>query len=153
MITATGESEQLRQAVNSLRSDAPLAVVNEGLFPYLSTAELQAVAHNIRDLLLEFSGFWITPDFSIRSEVTQVSDQQREFRRIVSAATERGMYNNTFESLDELEAFFSKVGFKAVVSNPLEDAPEPVSMGVLGLPSALLERLRSGLRLWVLTPA
>ena len=147
------EMSQLREGVKTLRRDAPVAVVNEGLFPYLSTVELQAVAHNIRDLLLEFSGFWITPDFSIRGEVTQVSDQQREFRRIVSAATERGMYNNTFESLDELEAFFSKVGFKAVVSNPLEDAPEPVSMGVLGLPSALLERLRSGLRLWVLTPA
>jgi O-methyltransferase involved in polyketide biosynthesis len=147
------EMSQLREAVKTLRPDAPLAVVNEGLFPYLSPAEMQDVARNIRDLLLEFSGCWITPDFSIRGEVTQVSEQQREFRRIVSAATDRSMYDNAFDSLDQLEAFLGRVGFKAVVSNPLDDVPEPVSMRVLGLPSSLLAPLRSSLRLWVLTPA
>ncbi len=146
------EMSQLREAVKTLRPDAPLAVVNEGLFPYLSSAEMQDVARNIHDLLLEFSGCWITPDFSIRSEVTQVPEQQREFRRIVSAATDRSMYNNAFESLDQLETFLGRVGFKAVVSNPLDDVPEPVSMRVLGLPPSLLAPLRSSLRLWVLIP-
>ncbi len=147
------EMSQLREAVKTLHPDEPLAVVNEGLFPYLSPAEMQAVARNIRDLLREFSGCWITPDFSIRGEVTQVSEQQRKFRRIVSAATDRSMYNNAFDSLDQLEAFLGSVGFKAVVSNALEDVPEPVSMRVLGLPPSLLAPLRSSLRLWVLTPA
>ncbi|HEX9076860.1 MAG TPA: class I SAM-dependent methyltransferase [Anaerolineae bacterium] len=147
------EISQLREAVKTLRPDAPLAVVNEGLFPYLSPSEMQDVARNIRDLLLEFGGCWITPDFSIRGEVTQVSERQREFRRIVSAATDRSMYNNAFDSLDRLEAFLGRVGFKAVVSNQLDDVPEAVSMRVLGLPSSLLAPLRSSLRLWVLTPA
>ena len=44
------EMSQLREAVESLRPDAPLAVVNEGLFPYLSPAEMRDVARNIRDL-------------------------------------------------------------------------------------------------------
>jgi O-methyltransferase involved in polyketide biosynthesis len=143
---------QLREAVKTLRPDAPLAVVNEGLFPYLCPAEMQDVACNIRNLLLEFSGCWITPDFSIRCEVTQVSEQQCEFRCIVSAATDRSMYSNAFDSLDQLEALLGRVGFKAVVSNPLDDVPEPISMRVLGLPSLLLAPLRSSLRLWVLTP-
>jgi O-methyltransferase involved in polyketide biosynthesis len=147
------EMSQLREAVKSLRPDAPLAVVNEGLFPYLSPAEMEEVSRNIRDLLLEFGGCWITPDFSIRGEVTHVSDQQREFRRIVAAATDRSMYNNAFDSLDQLEAFLGRMGFEAVVSNPLDDVPEPVSMRVLGLPSSLLASLRSSARLWVLTPA
>ncbi len=147
------EMSQLRQAVKTLRRDAPLAVVNGGLFPYLSRAEMQDVARNIRDLLLEFGGCWITPDFSIRSEVTQVSDQQRKFRRIVSAATDRRMYDNAFDSLGGLAAFLDRVGFKAAVSNPLDDLPEPVSMRVLGLPASLLAPLHSSLRLWVLTPA
>jgi hypothetical protein len=63
------------------------------------------------------------------------------------------MYSNSFDSLDQLEAFLGRVGFKAVVSNALDDVPEPVSMRVLGLPSSLLASLRSSLRLWVLTPA
>ncbi len=147
------EMSQLREGVKTLRPDAPLAVVNEGLFPYLSPVEMQDVARNIRELLLEFNGCWITPDFSIRGEVTEVSEQQRKFRRIVSAATDRPMYSNAFDSLDELETFLGRVGFKAVVSNALGDVPEPVSMRVLGLPSSLLTPLRSGFRLWVLIPA
>ncbi len=147
------EMSQLREAVKALRPHAPLAVVNEGLFPYLSPAEMQAVAHNIHELLIEFGGCWITPDLSIKAEVARVSEQQRKFRLIVSAATERNMYNNAFESLDQLEAFFDKLGFKAVVSNPLDDVPEPVSIRVLGLPASLLDSLRSSLRLWVLTLA
>jgi O-methyltransferase involved in polyketide biosynthesis len=147
------EKSQLHEAVGTLHPDAPLAVVNEGLFPYLSPAEMQTVTRNIHDLLLEFSGCWITPDFSIRGEVAHVSEQQREFRRIVSAATGRNMYNNAFDSLDQLEAFLARAGFKTVVSNPLDDLPEPISMRVLGLPSSLLASMRSSLRLWVLTPA
>ncbi len=147
------EMSQLREAVKPLRPDAPLAVVNEGLFPYLSPAEMQSVVRNIHDLLLEFGGCWITPDFAIRGEVTQVSEQQRKFRRIVSAATDRSMYNNTFDSLDELEAFIGRVGFNAVASEALNDVPDLVSMRVLGLPASLLAPLRSSLRLWVLTPA
>ena len=147
------EMSQLRQAVMTLRPDGPLAIVNEGLFPYLSSAEMETVARNIRELLLEFGGYWITPDFSIRGEVTQVSEQQRKFRQIVTAATDRNMYNNAFDSLHQLEAFLGRMGFNAVVSNPLDDMPEPVSISVLGLSSSLLAPLRSSLRLWVLTPA
>lgn len=147
------EMSQLRAAVKTLRPDAPLAVVHEGLFPYLSSAEMQDVARNIHDLLREFGGCWITPDFSIRGEVTQVSEQQRQFRRIVTAATERSMYNNAFDSLEALEAFLGETGFKAVATSALEDVPEPVSMRVLGLPPTLLEPLRTSLRMWVLAPA
>lgn len=123
------------------------------MFPYLSPAEMQTVARNIRELLLEFGGCWITTDFSIRAEVTQESEQQREFRRIVSAATERSMYNNAFDSLDQLEAFFGRAGYGAVVSDALHDVPEVVSIRVLGLPASLLAPLWPSLRLWVLTPA
>ncbi len=147
------DMSQLRAAVKTLRPGSPLAVVNEGLFPYLSPAELQDVSRNIHDLLLEFGGCWITTDFSIRAEVTRVSEQQRKFRRIVSAATERSMHDSAFDSLDQLETFLDSVGFKAAASNALDDVPDPVSMRVLGLSASLLASLRSSLRLWVLTPA
>lgn len=94
------EMNQLREAVKTVRRNAPLPVVSEGLFPYLSPAETYDVARNIRDLLLEFGGCWITTDFSIRGEVTQVSEQQRAFRRNDSAASERSMHNHAFDSLD-----------------------------------------------------
>jgi O-methyltransferase involved in polyketide biosynthesis len=144
------EMSQLREAAATLRPGEPLAVVSEGLFLYLSAAEMQGVTRNIGELLREFGGCWITPDFSIRGEVTQVSEQQRKFRRIVTAATDRSMYDNAFDSLDQLEAWLRGMGFEAAASNALEDVPEPVSMVTLGLPASLLAPLRSSLRLWVL---
>jgi O-methyltransferase involved in polyketide biosynthesis len=143
---------QVLRAVMTLHRGAPLAVVNEGLFPYLSPDEMHTVARNIRQMLLEFGGCWITPDFSIRSEVTQVTEQQRRFRRIVSAATDRRMYDSAFDSLDQIQGFLSAVGLHAELSRPFDAVPNPVSIGVLGLPSSVLEPLRSSLRLWVLTP-
>lgn len=61
------------------------------------------------------------------------------------------MYNNAFDSLDQLEAFIGRVGFQEGMANALEDVPEPVSLRVLGLPSSLLASLRSSLPLWMLT--
>ncbi len=142
---------QLQEAVKRLGRDQPLVVVSEGLFPYLSRDEMRTVASNIRELLAEFQGSWITTDFSIKEEVNQVSEQQRKFRRIVSAATEHQMYNNTFDSVARLMAFLSEMGLSATVHNAVDEAGEIVSLRTLHLPAALLDPLKSSLRLWVLT--
>ena len=60
------DRSQLRSAAKGFRRDQPIAVVNEGLLLYLSATEMVAVARNIRDLLIEFDGVWITPDFSLK---------------------------------------------------------------------------------------
>ncbi len=145
------ERSQLQEAVKRLDRDQPLVVVTEGLFPYLSPDEMRAVVGNIRDLLAEFKGSWITTDFSIKDEVNQVSEQQRNFRRIVDAATGHKMYNNAFDSLEQLMAFLSEMGLEAAVHNPLDESGEIVSLGRLHLPAALLDPLKASLRLWVLS--
>ncbi len=142
---------QLQAAVKRLHTDQPLVVVSEGLFPYLSPDEMRTVVINIRELLAEFQGSWITTDFSIKEEVNQASEQQRKFRRIVSAATEHQMYNNTFDSLAQLMTFLSEMGLSAMVHNAVDEAGEIVSLRTLHLPAALLDPLKSSLRLWVLT--
>jgi len=125
--------------------------VNEGLFPYLSPDEMRAVMGNIRELLAEFQGSWITPDFSIKDEVNQVSEQQRNFRRIVAAATEHQMYNNAFDSLEQLSAFLNGMGLSAAVHNPLDEIGEIVSLRRLHLPAVQLDPIKASLRLWVLS--
>jgi O-methyltransferase involved in polyketide biosynthesis len=126
-------------------------VVNEGLFPYLSPDEIRAVVGNIRDLLAEFKGSCITPDFSIKEEVNQVSEQQQKFRRIVAAATEHPMYNNAFDSLEQLTAFLNEMGLSAEIHNPLDEIGEIVSLRRLHLPAGLLNPIKASLRLWVLS--
>ncbi len=145
------DRSQLQEAVKGLNRDQPLVVVSEGLFPYLSLGEMRAVVGNIRELLAEFQGNWITPDFSIKDEVNRVSEQQRHFRRIVAAATEHQMYNNAFDSLEQLTAFLSEMGLSATVHNPVDEIGEIVSLRTLHLPAELLEPIKTSLRLWVLS--
>jgi O-methyltransferase involved in polyketide biosynthesis len=144
------DREQLQAAVKGLDRDQPMVVVSEGLFPYLSRDEMRTVVGNIRGLLEEFKGSWITTDFSIREEVNQVSEQQRKFRRIVAAATEHKMYNNAFDSLEQLMAFLDGMRLSAEIRNPLDEIGEIVSIRRLHLPEGLLDPLRASLRLWVL---
>ncbi len=144
---------QLQAAVERLDRDQPLVVVNEGLFPYLSPDEMRTVVGNIRELLAEFHGTWITTDFSVKEEVNQVSEQQRNFRRIVAAATDRPMHNNAFDSLEQLTTFLREMGLSAAIYNAVDEAGEIVSLGRLHLPAALLDPIKVSLRLWVLTAA
>ena len=145
------DRSQLQEAVKGLNRDQSLVVVNEGLFPYLSRDEMRAVVGNIRELLAEFKGLWITPDFSIKDEVEQVSEQQRNFRRIVAAATEHKMYDNAFDSLEQLMAFLREMGLSAAFHKAVDETGEIVSLHRLHLSAALLDPIKASLRLWVLS--
>jgi O-methyltransferase involved in polyketide biosynthesis len=142
--------QQLHEAAQFFDSAQPIAVVNEGLFPYLSSEEMEQVAQNVRDLLAEFGGVWITPDFSFKEEVTEISEQQRRFRAVVEAATERRMYNNAFANEEDLLRFFERMGLRSRVLNAVDEAPDIVSMETLKLPQRILERAKPRLRLWIL---
>lgn len=152
LVTADAlDPSQLRSAARNFRRDRPITVVNEGLLLYLSATEMAAVARNIRDLLMEFDGVWITPDFSLKQDVKDVSEQQRRFRRVVTAATERTMYNHAFDSNEQLLAFFDGLGLQPRVVNQVDEAPNVVSLDVLKLPHEVLDTAKSKLRLWVLS--
>ena len=142
----------LQLAVQSLRHDQPIAVVNEGLFQYLSAGEMETVARNVHALLADFGGVWITPDFSLKEDIGDVSEQQRRFRAIVASATDRRMYNNAFDNQQQLQSFFDRLGLRARILNQVDVAPDIVCMGRLGLPHEILEQARPRLKLWILEP-
>jgi O-methyltransferase involved in polyketide biosynthesis len=145
------DRDQLRAAVAPFRRDLPIAVVNEGLFQYLNASELETVAGNIRELLAQYGGVWITPDFSLREDARDVSEQQRRFRAIVAAATDRKLYSHTFDDDAQLQAFFDRLRLRAQVLNQLDVAPGVTCMEALKLPQQLLEQAKPRLRLWVLS--
>jgi O-methyltransferase involved in polyketide biosynthesis len=152
LLTANAlDEQQLRRAAQHLRSDEPVAVVNEGLFQYLSADEMEAVARNVRGLIADYGGVWITPDFSLRSDVTEVTEQQRRFRAVVAAATDRAMYNNAFGNGEQLDAFLDRLGLRARALNQVDEAPDIVSIEALHLSRLEFERSKPRLRLWVLS--
>ena len=144
------DHHQLQTAVKPFRHHQPIAVVHEGLLPYLSAREMATVARNIRDLLVEFGGVWITPDFSLKEEARHTSDQQRRFRALVAAATDRTLYDNAFDNNEQLLTFFDSLGLYAQVLNQVEETPNIVSLDALKLPHQILDQAKSRLRLWML---
>ena len=143
--------DDLQAAAKNFQPGQPLLIVHEGLLQYLSSSETEQVAGNIHELLGQFGGAWITPDFSFKADAAAISDQQRHFQRIVAEATDRTLYNNAFENAEHLREYFRGLGFQVEVFSQLYLAPNLVSPDRLRLPPELLDELRPRLRIWSLT--
>ncbi len=55
--------DDVDKAAELLRPGEPVAIVHEGILPYLSADEKHVAASNIARLLRRFGGVWLTPDF------------------------------------------------------------------------------------------
>jgi O-methyltransferase involved in polyketide biosynthesis len=144
------DRDQLQSAANYFKSGQRLLIVHEGLLQYFTASETERVARNIHELLSKFGGIWITPDFSLKSDSDNISDQQRHFRSVLNETTHRTIFNNAFDSVEHLREYFRSLGFKVEVFNQLYLAPELSSVARLGLKPELIDELRPRLRLWSL---
>ncbi|HEY9683735.1 MAG TPA: class I SAM-dependent methyltransferase [Oculatellaceae cyanobacterium] len=144
---------ELQEAVRQLDKNLPLIVVHEGLVQYFSKEERELLAKNIRALLAEFAGgCWITPDFSFRAEVDNVSAARQQLRQAVMGVTARTLYESAFEGEEGLQQFFIDSGFQGELHYQVDETPNFTSLEKWQLPPAILEKLKKRLRLWVLKP-
>jgi O-methyltransferase involved in polyketide biosynthesis len=146
--------EQLRVAARGLDPRQPLLVLCEGLMGYLTRAETERVATNIRALLGDHrGGSWIVPDFTFVAEIRNLPPERLRLRTAVTGITQRQLDASAFEDHDDLVSFFGGIGFDTRVSSQIDETPSFASLASLGLPASLLDRLRPVLRVWVMTPA
>lgn len=98
---------ELQEICNSF-PEGPIAIVNEGLLMYLNRQEKEQLCRNIREVLKQRGGHWITADVYIRKagekplplpELTKTFFEQHHIEE------------NKFESFEEAEAFFTEMGF------------------------------------------
>jgi O-methyltransferase involved in polyketide biosynthesis len=145
--------EQVRAAVGGLDRGAPLTVLCEGLIGYLTREETECVASNVRALLATFGGgCWICPDFSFRTEVGSLPPERVRLREAVTGVTQRQLDASAFEDAGDLTAFLARVGFDVQVRSQIDETPALSSISALGLSPTWAERMRSVLRVWVMTP-
>lgn len=89
--------------------DGEIAIVNEGLLVYLGMDEKKKLCHNIRTVLQNRGGYWITADIYIKSEKKipelRVNDKLDQFFK------EHNIEQNKFNNFSEAEAFFKSEGF------------------------------------------
>ena len=120
------DRESLLQAAIPFRSDKPVAIITEGLLPYLIRDEKETLAGNIRDLLKQHDGIWITdvPPKQLWKFVSQVDGTMQQRMQNITGATGRDIEQNTFEDENDVRQFFTSAGFtieEYPFSNVLED--------------------------------
>jgi O-methyltransferase involved in polyketide biosynthesis len=86
-----------------------IAIVNEGLLMYLDTNEKEKLCKIIYDRLKERGGYWITADIYLKNKMKKlelkVDDKTQEFFE------QHNIEENRFESFEEAEIFFKRMGF------------------------------------------
>ena len=100
--------------------NGPICVIHEGLLPYLNEKEKQILGNNIKNLLKDKGGYWITPDVMckdiMKKKKKERSPEENEIRSYIlsaiSGVSGRDMMNNAFESEKSAELFFKDLGFK-----------------------------------------
>ena len=89
--------------------EGELAIINEGLLVYLNMDEKRKLCHNIRNVLQQRAGYWITADIYIKSDRNLLSmignDKLKRFFE------EHRIEENKFESFEAAETFFKSEGF------------------------------------------
>jgi O-methyltransferase involved in polyketide biosynthesis len=86
-----------------------VVIINEGLLVYLDMDEKRKLCSNIREVLRQRGGYWITADIYVKSPnrfpELKMNDKLQEFFR------EHRVEENKFNSFEEAEAFFKAEGF------------------------------------------
>jgi O-methyltransferase involved in polyketide biosynthesis len=148
------DRDELRTATSALDRARPLLVLCEGLIGYLTREETRRVAENVRALLGDFSGgSWVVPDFAFETELQNLPPERIRLREAITGVTQRQLDASAFADPDDLSAFLRGVGFDVRVCSQVDETPSFSTIAVLGLSPAVIERLRSVMRVWVMTPA
>jgi hypothetical protein len=112
--------DELNAAANHLVTRRDVLIINEGLWMYLTTEEQAVAADNIRRILENYGGEWVTPDiWDLASNEQFISSLEPQLRSAMptimqraSNATGRDLDKNYFATRQAAIAFFHKLGFK-----------------------------------------
>jgi hypothetical protein len=133
-------------------SDQTFAVCNEGLLPYLTMEEKASMAQNLRDLLKNGRGCWITTDIAYK-------ELQEKLSTALGPGVEKAVQNvkqivgNDFIDKTVALKFYNDLGF-TVEEFPLYAKDYTLSTASL-IPDRLVETffdIVTSVKSWILTP-
>ncbi|MGE5418356.1 MAG: hypothetical protein ACM3UZ_16580 [Acidobacteriota bacterium] len=108
----------LLEAAAPFQAAKPIAIITEGLLPYLKHEEKETMALNIKELLKRYKGIWITSDVNtiqswrgMANTDEKMQEWMKNRMRNLSSMTGRNMVNNIFRDEAEVQQFFTNAGF------------------------------------------
>lgn len=115
--------------------DGSIAILHEGLLPYLSVDEKHIAATHIHTALKEKGGVWITPDISNSNRMRQIiglfPDSLEAIEKI-STATGRQLRDNNIGDRETTLQFYRDIGFNITEYSQKEFVPNIGSMKDIG---------------------
>jgi len=120
------ESQDLFTAARFFKAK-PVAVVNEGLLPYLNHNEKAILGKNIHRLLERFGGAWITPDIATQTQAALFKERIIGRAARIEHLTGIDIMKNRFENEEAARWFFESLGFSVEQHSFMEIAGELVS--------------------------
>ncbi len=149
------DKEQLAKAVAHFKGKR-FGICNEGLLMYLKREEQKTLAQNVRNLLVNQGGIWVTTDIAYgdRKQFFKVASPELESAfGDISKLVERNIAGNDFEDESDATGFYESLGFK-VEKIPLYDGSYQLSTlsNIPGEMKDAILALCSKAKGWVLTP-
>lgn len=127
----------LRKALDG--AEGELHITTEGMLMYFTQSELETVFGNIRKLLLEFGGKWVTVDRELNDAANKTMSITMEgvspelavkiSGMAAGAVSKTTMYNNIFfdEDTDKVKKFVSDMGFDLEIIPMKKYMPEKLT--------------------------
>jgi len=130
-------------AISSFEDDEPITVVNEGLMRYLTFDEKTILASNVRALLQQHGGVWITPDISLRKALASEDQAAEGHTQKLKETTGIDIDKNVFEDEQHAKEFFEGLGFIVERHSFLEVTDQLVSPDKLDMTDEEVEQLNA----------
>jgi O-methyltransferase involved in polyketide biosynthesis len=84
-------TNDVKKSASIFDRNKPLTIINEGLMRYFSFDQKKILANNIRSLLDQFGGVWITSDISLKKILEQEDKITANITNNLSKLTERNI--------------------------------------------------------------
>ncbi len=114
-VDIAAKPNQLNDCRQYLDPYKPIVVLSEGLLMYLTHLQKQQVFTNIRELLQEYGGVWITSDFVTVAAIKRrklICPALEQISQMVSRLSDRPIGDTYFKDAEEIEEFITNQGFK-----------------------------------------
>lgn len=104
-----------------------VAVINEGLFRYLTFDEKKKVAENIYEVLKAHGGVWITCDVTPKRFMKKQDKCLPQFNSTLSEKVARNTLSDRFENVEHIKSFFGEIGFKDIEIHKFIEVKEEIT--------------------------
>ena len=106
--------DEVKDVLKHFDPKQPIIVLHEGLFQYLSKEEKKKASMHIANILDQFGGLWITPDFDTVADANkhmEYTDEIKDMFKALSRTTGRSVEDNRFQDDTEVRHFLEGLGF------------------------------------------